>query len=166
MKKYLFSVMFAFALMIPLFSQSKADSVPETKTESTELNISFLDEKLLVNMPNYFSDGAYQNPAGKKFSFKESTQMLLEFPESASFVSQYKGWRAATFALLGICCAGIAADLVCTFNENLPNRQAIYTAASLTSLLSLSGSLFTSSVAGHKYRVAMDCYNLNILGLK
>lgn len=39
MKKYLFSVMFAFAMMIPLFSQAKADSVPETKTESTELNI-------------------------------------------------------------------------------------------------------------------------------
>lgn len=127
---------------------------------------SLLDERLLVNMPNYFSDGAYQNPAGKKFSFKESTQMLLEFPESASYVSQYKGWRVATFALLGICCAGIATDLVCTFNENIPNRQAIYTAASLTSVLSLSGSLFTSSVAGHKYRVAMDCYNLNILGLK
>ena len=170
MKKFILCVIFLACCILPFFAQdnnavaAKAEkSSVENENGVQEFSVSVLDERFLMTVSNFFEDASYKNPAGQKFKHKEVTQMLLTVPENETYIKQYRGWRATTFALLGVFCAGLATHVVYTLNDELPNAETVKSVALCGSALSLSGALLTSSVAGLKYKAAVDNYNLSIL---
>ena len=166
MKRIIFYIFLSVFCILPIFSQEKLDATDLNSESESEFSISVLDERFLINVPEIFSDASYQNPAGQKFKHKEVTQMLLTVPENEKIIGQYRGWSAMTFALLGVFCAGIATHAVYTINDDLPNADMVKEIAVYTSAVSLPFAFFTSSIAGQKYKVAVDNYNLDVIRQK
>lgn len=163
MKKLLMCfVVLATFMVLPLFAQ-------EAETEekgNDEISFSILNEKYLINVQNYFSDASYQTPNGEKIKHKEVSRMLLNVPSNEKVMKQYRGWSIATWTLVGIACAGLTTNVVYTLKDDLPYAENIQITSSWIGCFSLFGSLFTSSVASSKYKIAVDNYNLDLLGIK
>ncbi|MGP1495982.1 MAG: hypothetical protein ACTTJG_04170, partial [Treponema sp.] len=77
MKKCVLVLFSLFFLSVSVFAQSEVRSV-QNNSEHTEFKASVLDENLLVHSPCFLSITQYENPSGKKFSYKEVNFMLDE----------------------------------------------------------------------------------------
>ena len=130
-----------------------------------ELSISLLNEKYIMNVQDLLSNASYQNPNGEKIKHSEVNKMLLTVPENKTFMKRYIAWTVVTYVLLGVACAGITTNVVYTFNENLPYQETISSMVTYGTLFSIFGAFFTSSIAGSNYKIAIDNYNLDLLGI-
>lgn len=155
-------VLLATFMFFPVF----AEETKSEKKENNEISFPILNEKYLINVQNYFSDASYQTPSGKKLKHNEVSRMLLNVPSNEKVMKQYRGWSIVTWTLLGIACAGLTTNVVYTLKDDLPYAENIQIASSWIGCFSLCGSLFTSSVASSKYKIAVDNYNLDLLGIK
>lgn len=160
--KKLLSIFMVLLCFIPIFAQEEKSSELENK----EFSISLLNEKYLLQNTKFFANASFTTPNGKLITHNEATKMLLEVPSNKKIIKEYRGWCAATFTLLGIVTAGIITDVLYTYNNNLPNPEIIIPITYGVSAGSLTAALFTSTVAGFKYRVAVDNYNLNLLNIE
>lgn len=162
MKKYAVAVLVAMFCLIPVF----ADDVTSAQESSEDFSVSVLDEKFLINVPRYFDSASYQNPAGEKFSHKEVTRMIRDVSGNETYMRQYTGWFTAMFAFMGIFGASLALNLVCTFSDDLPNERTLNAISLVGAGVSISGMILSASIASSKYDVAVDNYNLSLLGMK
>lgn len=160
--KKLLSIFMILLCFIPIFAQEEKSSELENK----EFSISLLNEKYLLQNTKFFANASFTTPNGKLITHNEATKMLLEVPSNKKIIKEYRGWCAATFTLLGIVTAGIITDVLYTYNNNLPNPEIVLPITYGVSAGSLTAALFTSTIAGFKYRVAVDNYNLNLLGIE
>lgn len=160
--KKLLSIFMILLCFIPIFAQEEKTSEIENK----EFSISLLNEKYLLQNTKFFTNASFTTPNGKLITHNEATKMLLEVPSNKKIIKEYRGWCVATFTLLGIVTAGIITDVLYTYNNNLPNPEVVLPITYGVSAGSLTAALFTSTVAGFKYRVAVDNYNLNLLEIK
>ena len=161
MKKNILVLLCVFLCLFSGFAQENNSAI-EAKPEDF-FSVSVIDEKILMSVPNYFSDASYQNLAGQKFKHKEVTQMLLSIPDNEKYIKQYRGWSSIALTLLGVGCAGLVTHTIYTVNEDLPNAESVRTAAMYGTILSIPFAVFSSSVAGLKYRCAVDNYNISII---
>lgn len=160
--KKLLSIFMVLLCFIPIFAQEEKTS----EIENQEFSISLLNEKYLLQNTKFFANASFTTPNGKLITHNEATKMLLEVPSNKKIIKEYRGWCAATFTLLGIVTAGIITDVLYSYNDNLPNPEVVLPITHGVSAGSLTAALFTSTVAGFKYRIAVDNYNLNLLGIE
>ncbi len=119
----------------------------------------------LSHSSEYFPKSSYQTPSGKSVSHKEAAALLLSQAESAIYAKQYKTWTVTTFTLVGICCAAITTDVIFTLNDNLPYRDTVQNISSITVGSSLLCALLSSKIASSRFDIAVDKYNLKLLGI-
>lgn len=155
MKKFVLSIFIIATCLFSVFAQN----------EASEISFSVLNEKYLINVSAFFSDASYQNPNGEKFKYAEVNKMLLSVPENKKVMKKYKAFTVATYALIGIACAGLATNVIYSFNEDLPHSETIVPIALYGTSFSVLGALVTSKIAGSTYKIAVDNYNLDLLGI-
>lgn len=165
MKKCVLFVIIITVGLFSVFAQNDGNS-ENIKNEENEISFSILNEKYLVNVSDFFSNASYQNPNGEKFKHSQVNKMLLTVPENETVIKKYNTWTVVTYVLLGVACAGIATDVIYTFNDDLPYRETVIPVSSYGTFFSVLGALFTSKVAGSTYKIAVDNYNLNLLGIE
>lgn len=158
-------LVFAFLVLLAFFSYSVFAQTEDNESSKSNINLSLINENFLIHSTEYFSKSSYQTPSGKSVSHKEATALFLSEPESAIYVKQYKNWTATTFTFLGICCATIATDIIFTLNDNLPYHDTVQNISSITIGSSLLCALFSSKIASSRFNIALDKYNLKLLGI-
>ena len=166
MKKYVLSIFMIAVGLFSTFAQNN-EELDSFKNEENkkELSISLLNEKYIMNVQDLLSNASYQNPNGEKIKHSEVNKMLLTVPENKTFMKRCIAWTVVTYVLLGVACAGITTNVVYTFNENLPYQETISSMVTYGTLFSIFGAFFTSSIAGSNYKIAIDNYNLDLLGI-
>ena len=155
MKKCVLVLFSLFFLSVNVFAQSEVRSV-QNNSENTEFKASVLDENLLVHSPCFLNIAQYENPSGKKFSYKEVLA-------NNAIMKSYRFWLGMTYTLAGLCAAGLTTGVVYSFNENAPYANEIYASSMYTAICACAGALLTSSISSSKYLKAVDNYNLSIL---
>lgn len=162
--KKLLSIFMILLCFIPIFAQEEKSSELENK----EFSISLLNEKYLLQNTKFFANASFTTPNGKLITHNEATKMLLEVPSNKKIIKEYRGWCAATFTLLGIVSAGILTSVAYEYlpNDFLPDPEIIIPITYGMILGATPAALFTGAVAGFKYRVAVDNYNLNLLNIE
>lgn len=160
--KKLLSIFMILLCLVPVFAQEEKTS----DLESQEFSISLLNEKYLLQNTKFFSNASFKTQNNTLITHKEATKMLLEVPKNKKVIKEYRGWCAATFTLLGIVCAGIATDVIYSFNDNLPYAENILPITYGVTSEAMAGAIFTTGMAGFKYQIAVDNYNMNLLGIE
>lgn len=164
-------LVFAFLILLAfsansLFAQTEQTLQTENnKTSESNINLPLINENFLIHSSEYFPKSSYQTPSGKSVSHREATALLLSQAESAIYAKQYKTWTATTFTLVGICCAAITTDVIFTLNDNLPYRDIVQDVSSITVGSSLLCALLSSKIASSRFDIAVDKYNLKLLGI-
>lgn len=62
--------------------------------------------------------------------------------------------------------AGIATDVIYSFNDNLPYAENILPITYGVTSGAMADAIFTTGMTSFKYQIAIDNYNMNLLGIE
>lgn len=154
----------AAMLLSAAFAQETVSENSTGKTENgSELNISFLDEKLLVHSAGFMNLTQFENQNGTKISYKDLNLRLDSLPENESVMKSFRFWRGTSFALIGVCVASLAATTYFVCSDSVPNSGTYATISSCATLASYICGVLAGNASTASYLKAVDNYNISLL---